>query len=572
MSLSTFLTDLDAARVRFRQLLAGKNITVGNGATIIDCLDLLADYWNVAAPVVTPGSLDLYMYYNGSKYLLGSGVNADFSDAIGNYYGSGYAIVSGVLGKITNGGFAALQIENNTGWSKLGGGSNQAYGIRNGKLYAVYSSNVVQVGSDSGWTDIDKPLFQASFTVGIRDGQLYLVEGSSAARISESSGWRIVIGHPAAVADSSGKLYMATANGPVLKSELQGWTHLTGFSSEDTTGNGAHHTTHYGICAGKLYFAESDGSFVQIGISDQWSCISREHYVRREEGSNYAYEPLAICNGQLYSVGFDEANLLDSSTGYTDCWGYGYFSENKISGFAIRNSRIVGINVWAENAIVEISARSIFQICSGNDAMVCFLEASAEADNRPATTKLTLTAPDDLGLYANGYAGINTDSHYWSDDDVLTVKVLRGNTVLTTSCTGYNGVDFETNSLSHLCAGNRVLVDVGSKPEGLAETELTIQWLRGETVVKTETRTFDWKHTPQYFTRPAGEGNYSLKIGGSAVSAEVYYGGEWIDFPSGVLTAQYAGHEVRTKTATALDAIACWSNEGADGDNFWYLT
>ena len=91
-------------------------------------------------------------------------------------------------------------------------------------------------------------------------------------------------------------------------------------------------------------------------------------------------------------------------------------------------------------------------------------------------------------------------------------------------------------------------------------------------MVKTETVRFDWKHTPQYFKRPAGEGNFSLKIGGSAVSAEVYYGGEWIDFPSGVLTAQYAGCSVRTKTATAQDAIACWSNEGADGDPFWYLT
>ncbi len=192
---------------------------------------------------------------------------------------------------------------------------------------------------------------------------------------------------------------------------------------------------------------------------------------------------------------------------------------------------------------------------------------SAETE-RAATTRLTLTAPEDLDLYA----GESAAAHYWSDDDVLSVKVLRGSTVLTAACTGYNGVDFEYNTLSHLCAGERVMCNVGSKPSGVESAELTIQWLRGETVVKTETRTFDWKHTPQYFTRPAGEGNYSLKIGGSAVDAEVYYGGEWIDFPNGVLTAQYAGHAVRTKTATALDAVACWSNEGADGDNFWYLT
>ena len=186
----------------------------------------------------------------------------------------------------------------------------------------------------------------------------------------------------------------------------------------------------------------------------------------------------------------------------------------------------------------------------------------------PTTTKLTLTAPEDLDLYA----GEDASSHYWSDDDVLTVKVLLGSSVLTTSCTGFNGANFEMNSLSHLCAGNRVLVDVGSQPQTVASAMLTIQWLRGSTVKKTEQRLFNWTHTPQYFTRPSGEGNYSLKIGGSAVAAEVYYGGSWIDFPSGVLSSTYAGCSVRAKTAPAQDAIACWSDDGVDGDPFWYLT
>lgn len=191
--------------------------------------------------------------------------------------------------------------------------------------------------------------------------------------------------------------------------------------------------------------------------------------------------------------------------------------------------------------------------------------------NRTPTTNLVLTAPEDLYLYYGGQNDSNLASHYWDDPDVLTLKVLRGNSVLTTSCTGYNGVGFEFDSLSHLCAGYRVLCDVGEKPSGVESAELTIQWLHGSTVVKAQTRTFDWKHTPQYFSRPAGEGNYSLKIGGSAVAAEVYSGGQWIDFPNGVLTAQYAGHAVRTKVQQPFDAIACWSNEGADGDPFWYL-
>lgn len=84
-----------------------------------------------------------------------------------------------------------------------------------------------------------------------------------------------------------------------------------------------------------------------------------------------------------------------------------------------------------------------------------------------------------------------------------------------------------------MCAGNRVLVDVGTKPSGIDSATLTIQWRRGETVVKTESRTYDWLHHPQYFTRPSGDGNWTLKINGSAATAQVWSGGAWTAFPSG---------------------------------------
>ena len=198
--------------------------------------------------------------------------------------------------------------------------------------------------------------------------------------------------------------------------------------------------------------------------------------------------------------------------------------------------------------------------------------SSPSVGERVPTTRITLVAPDDLSLYAA--PGTNDLEHYaWDDADELTVKVLMGSTVLATECTVDDGMgDFEYNSITHLSAGNRVLVDLGSKPSGVESATLTIQWLRGTAVVKTETRTFDWMHTPTYFRRPAGEGDYSLKIDGSAVNAEVFFHGEWIDFPGGVLSSAYAGCPVRTKTETPLDAVACWSNDGADGDSFWYLT
>ena len=183
------------------------------------------------------------------------------------------------------------------------------------------------------------------------------------------------------------------------------------------------------------------------------------------------------------------------------------------------------------------------------------------------TTSLTLIAPDDLSLYA----GESPDSHYWSNDDELSVAVYNGDTLLTNSCTGYDGTAFVYGKLNYMCAGNRVLVDVGTKPSGIDSATLTIQWRRGETVVKTESRTYDWLHHPQYFTRPSGDGNWTLKINGSAATAQVWSGGAWTAFPSGGLGPDYAGHAVRVTPDPALDAIACWSNDGADGDPFWYL-
>ena len=95
------------------------------------------------------------------------------------------------------------------------------------------------------------------------------------------------------------------------------------------------------------------------------------------------------------------------------------------------------------------------------------------------TTSLTLIAPDDLSLYAGG----SPDGHYWSDDDVLTLKVYNGDTLIASGGTGYNGVGFEADNFTHLCAGNRVSVDIGDQPAGVTSYDLTVKWLRGGTVV-----------------------------------------------------------------------------------------
>lgn len=197
--------------------------------------------------------------------------------------------------------------------------------------------------------------------------------------------------------------------------------------------------------------------------------------------------------------------------------------------------------------------------------------ADPGGDTGGSTVWLTLTAPDDPALYAGMSAGESTAGHAWSDDDVLHVEIWNGSARVCNSCTGYNGMDFEANSLSHLCAGNRVACNVGTFS---GSVNLTVKWLRGSSPVKTETRSFSGTHQPQYFTRPEGAGSFVLKLNGSAAAAEVYSHAQWIDFPAGGLPAAYAGCPVRLKNdpRPSMNAIVCWSNDGADGDPFWYFT
>jgi|GEM_PF-5640674 len=554
MSLSTFLTDLDAARVRFRQLLAGKRITVNNSATIINCLDLLADYWNISIPVVTPGRFNLY----GSRglqeniSLIGMRTDLDHVDVdnhsfIENNTSVYNACVAGVLGKIRRNwyrpnyiyDFTPYQFENNSGWSKV----CNSHAIRNGKLYYINGGEIFQAGSDSDWIDLKGSL-------GIRrGGYVYAIEQTALSQLDGSGGWKFVLldlystGHTAVIGPD-GKPYRYVSSQPyenlVKMSDISGdWTCITGFGNTEYTSSVRYD---YAICDGKLYGGSTQG-LSQLGISNQWSIVTWPSIVYSNGNpTRWAY---GLCDGVLYRLrGTDTREILDSLGSYTDV----------INHYAVRNNRLIDCDT-----MTEITDRYVSKIFV-NPAGVYWVGAAEY---------LTLDAPEELYLYNGETANDDPDAHEWTDDDVLSVRVLDGATALPTHCKGFSGVDFETDALSHLCAGYRVLCDVGCFiTDG---TVLTIQWLRGSTVVKTETRTFALDPEPRYFTRPAGEGNYSLKIGGTTVEAEVYYNDEWIDFPGGVLSSTYAGCPVRTKAAVAQDAIACWSDDGVDGDPFWYL-
>lgn len=195
-----------------------------------------------------------------------------------------------------------------------------------------------------------------------------------------------------------------------------------------------------------------------------------------------------------------------------------------------------------------------------------------------ATDHITIFFPE-ARYFAGNPQGFDIETYVWSDDDVLTVEVLSEGVPVSTEILSqafYMYGDYltgEVYSFGFQSAGDRLRVGIESGVTG----ELTVNWKRQGTVVKTETVNFTGYHIPQYFTRPEGLGAWQLKINGTVVAAEYWDGSAWQDFPAGGLTAAYAGFYVRAKSepevrAESPNCIACWSNNGADGDPFAYLT
>ena len=183
------------------------------------------------------------------------------------------------------------------------------------------------------------------------------------------------------------------------------------------------------------------------------------------------------------------------------------------------------------------------------------------------SARLTLTCPSEA-YFAGNPAGFNAEDYVWSDEDTLTVEVYSGGTLVSTDVVAFDGVSIVGQPLFCQCAGSRIGVGL----EGGVTGTLDVVFKRNGIAVKTETVGFTGFHVPQYFTRPAGIGAWQLKIDGSVAEAEYWDGSVWQDFPAGGLTAAFAGTPVRVKSEPVFPALACWSNNGSDGDPFLYLT
>ena len=152
-----------------------------------------------------------------------------------------------------------------------------AFGIADGKLYAVCGANASQVGSEIGWTSVSD--FYNSNAFGICSGKLYYINASgglelgitaSASQEGSLTGWTKISGYnststyPIAICD--GKLYRIAQKDFTQIGTETGWTHIGGYCSQSGT-------TGYGICNGKLYAIEYN-SVTQIGTESDWMYLS----------------------------------------------------------------------------------------------------------------------------------------------------------------------------------------------------------------------------------------------------------------------------------------------------------
>ncbi len=250
-----------------------------------------------------------------------------------------------------------------------------------------------------------------------------------------------------------------------------------------------------------------------------------------------------------------------------------YALQSPSGTLAIENNRLTGNpQDSGTSSVITVTASAggssqAIQIAAYN------LDRPTEYGTPQATDYLTLIAPEDLSLYA----GESAENHYWGDDDVLTLRLYNaadtcvfdsGNTL----CNAFNGTEIETvNNFHHLHAGHRVMVGM----TGIAHGSLTVRWARGGTVVKTGSAAWDGLRHELYFQRPAGAGNWQLKVGGSvtpALAAKVYVLGQWTDWPVAGLGPEYAYCPVCLQNAVAMTSLACWQSAGGDGQPFWYMT
>ncbi len=200
----------------------------------------------------------------------------------------------------------------------------------------------------------------------------------------------------------------------------------------------------------------------------------------------------------------------------------------------------------------------IFRSVREDPQMLTFLETLITEKFNELYTASTLTiAENRLAAF------IDTDSVI-SDEDSISIEVWHDSTKLSADIIGFDGLEL-TQTINYQAIPYRIAIDLGSEYSGM----VTVQYKKGDTFLAADIIALSSK--PRYFSRPEGDGQWSLYINGVAASAEYYDGSTWIAFPEKGLPGELAGAPIRT-----VDVVhgqpAWWFNNdtGIAGIKFLY--
>ena len=228
--------------------------------------------------IILNGNLYYVDDYNSS--LIRCGTSEKWScvsgegDSFFGYYA--YGIDDGKLYALTSS--TITQIGSATKWTMVAGNSEDdgtfgvAYGISGGKLYRLIGTSITQVGSSTGWTYVQgKSDKRGYYAFGINNGKLYLISNTTITQVGTATNFTEVQGDYQSnvgcglAKTSDGKLHYFIGNNIEEVSPQYNWSD---FAFE------------YAISNGKLYYIDGSDA-AQIGDSINWEKVSHNYAINK---------------------------------------------------------------------------------------------------------------------------------------------------------------------------------------------------------------------------------------------------------------------------------------------------
>jgi len=249
----------------------------------------------------------LYRYYQSNNTFTREQIGTDTTwtyiaglDSNNNTYainnGDLYYINYSTITLKDSGGWQKLSLIPNSGWKSLG--------IKNDNLYMIYDGTHSLIDSSGVWTHITGSISSSySYLFGIKDGKLYAISFSGVINeISSETGWtsvKTVLSGTIAYAIKNGNLYIVNNTGVNLVNNTETWKKIS-----------------YNMCiteTGKLYTCTTNYSnpvLTQIGTDTTWSDIS-----------GYDTNSIGVNNGNVYCNLTGTQTQLTTSGGISKVYG-----------------------------------------------------------------------------------------------------------------------------------------------------------------------------------------------------------------------------------------------------------